>query len=131
MDITEPRGLCTVANVCVTPELFVIPPSPIVNEPPFKAIVKALATGLNTTPLTLVSAVEIDTPVVFELSKVATSVGEFGTVAGVQLAAVFQSPLEGLRPQVALPATASWLVNMDRMAISMLSLIFTEYLTLA
>ena len=106
MDSAEPLGLCTVAKVCVTPELFVIPPSPMVNERPFEVIVKALAPGLNTTPLTLVSAAEIDTTMVFELSKVATSVTEFGTVAGVQLAAVCQSALVGSRFQVALPALA-------------------------
>ena len=32
------------------------------------------------------------------------SLGPFGTVAGFQLVAVFQSPLAGLRFQVALPA---------------------------
>ena len=42
--------------------------------------------------------------VVFEAPKVATSVGELGTVAGVQLVAVFQSPVVGLALQVALPA---------------------------
>jgi hypothetical protein len=36
--------------------------------------------------------------------NVAVSEGPFGTVAGVQLAAVFQSPFVGLRFQVALPA---------------------------
>jgi hypothetical protein len=38
------------------------------------------------------------------MSNVAVSAGSFGTVAGVQFAAVFQSPLVGLRFQVALPA---------------------------
>jgi hypothetical protein len=42
----------------------------------------------------------------FDISKVAMSSGPLGTVAGVQLAAVFQSPLAGLRFQVALPAWA-------------------------
>ncbi len=45
-------------------------------------------------------------PVVCETSKVAVSVGSLGTVAGVQLLGVFQSPLAGLRFQVALPAWA-------------------------
>lgn len=42
--------------------------------------------------------------VVLETPNVAMSVGLFGTVAGFQLAAVFQSPLVGLRFPVALPA---------------------------
>ena len=45
-----------------------------------------------------------DTLVVLETSKVAMSAGPLGTVAGVQFVAVFQSPLVGLRFQVALPA---------------------------
>ena len=45
-------------------------------------------------------------PVTFERAKVAVSVAELGTVAGVQLAAVFQLPLAGLRFHVALPAKA-------------------------
>jgi hypothetical protein len=36
--------------------------------------------------------------------KVAMSVGAFGTVFGVQLAVLFQSPFLGLRFQVAVPA---------------------------
>ena len=42
--------------------------------------------------------------VVLERSKVALSRMPLGTVSGVQLIAVFQSPLVGLRFQVALPA---------------------------
>ena len=47
--------------------------------------------------------------VVLEAAKVAVSVVEFGTVAGVQLAAVFQSMLIGSRFQVALPARPVWM----------------------
>src|SRR5437773_12025904 len=43
--------------------------------------------------------------VLVETSKVAMSPGPFGTVLGVQFAAVCQSPLVGLRFQVALPAS--------------------------
>ena len=43
-------------------------------------------------------------PLIVDGPKDATSPGPFGTVAGVQLAAVFQSPLLGLALQVALPA---------------------------
>src|SRR5260370_38115895 len=44
--------------------------------------------------------------VVVETSKVAMSPGPFGTVLGVQFAAVCQSPLVGLRFQLALLAWA-------------------------
>jgi len=43
------------------------------------------------------------------------SAGPFGTVAGVQFAAVFQSPLVGLRFQVALPAKEIVLKPRDKM----------------
>jgi hypothetical protein len=49
---------------------------------------------------------ESATLVVFEISNVAMSPGPLGTVAGVQLVAVFQSPLKGKKFQVALLATA-------------------------
>jgi hypothetical protein len=42
--------------------------------------------------------------VLFDAPKVAVSVPRIGTVAGVQLVAVFQSPLVGLALHVALPA---------------------------
>jgi len=54
-------------------------------------------------PFTSVLA-ESETPVVFDTSNVAVSDDPFGTVDGVQFAAVFQSPLMGLRFHVALPA---------------------------
>jgi hypothetical protein len=54
-------------------------------------------------PFTSVSA-EKEMPVVFETSKVAVSEGSFGTVCGIQLAAVFQSPEVGLLFHVALAA---------------------------
>jgi hypothetical protein len=65
----------------------------------------ASATGLKTIPSTSTGA-ERETSVIFEASNVAVSSGPLGTVLGVQLAAVFQSPLVGLRFQVALPAAA-------------------------
>ena len=68
-------------------------------------IVKALAPELKTIPSTSVVA-ERDTPVVFERANVAVSAGPLGTVMGVQFVAVCQSPLPGLRFQVAL---AAWL----------------------
>src|ERR1044071_939603 len=42
----------------------------------------------------------------FETLNVATSEGPFGTVAGFQLAGVFQLPVAGACSQVALPAKA-------------------------
>jgi hypothetical protein len=60
---------------------------------------------LKTMPFTSMSS-ESETSVVLELAKLAVSPGPLGTVAGVQLAAVFQSPLVGLRFQVALPPNA-------------------------
>jgi hypothetical protein len=49
---------------------------------------------------------EIETSVTCEEAKVAVSVDPLGTVAGVQLAAVFESPLLGCRFHIALPAFA-------------------------
>jgi hypothetical protein len=43
------------------------------------------------------------------LAKVAISAAPLGTVAGVQFAAVFQSPVAGARFQVALPECALWI----------------------
>ena len=45
-------------------------------------------------------------PAVFDAENVAMSLGPLGTVCGVQLAAVFQSLLEGLTFQVAPPPKA-------------------------
>src|SRR5437016_7489910 len=86
-------------------------------------IVKALAPGSK-----MISARSIapacEMAVMFETSNVAVSDGSLGTVFGVQFAAVFQSPLVGLRFQVALPAKISWAVPMRRMAMSVLILFF-------
>jgi hypothetical protein len=49
---------------------------------------------------------EVETLVVFDAPKVATSKVALGTVAGVQLVAVFQLLVAGFRFQVALPARA-------------------------
>ena len=68
-------------------------------------IVNALAPALNTMPLISIPF-KMETPVVLETSNVAVSAGELGTVAGVQLAAVFHLPLPGFRFHVALPAKA-------------------------
>src|SRR5689334_11364240 len=64
------------------------------------------APGLKTT-LSTVIAVETFTVAVLEDPKVATSADPFGTVAGVQLVAVFQSLLVGFKFQVALAPSAA------------------------
>ena len=96
-----------VTKFCVTAELLTIPAPLNVSEAikmlVVTVIVNALAPGLKTMLLTSVSA-ETDTAELFETSNVAVSVLPLGTVAGIQLAAVFQSPVVGLRFQVALPA---------------------------
>src|ERR1700756_154530 len=67
-------------------------------------IVNALAPELNVIPATVVLA-EIETPVVLEVANVAVSLAPLGKpVFGVQFAFVSQSPVPGLRFQVALPA---------------------------
>src|SRR5689334_13455383 len=63
------------------------------------------APGLKTT-LSTVIAVETFTVAMLEDPKVATSADPFGTVAGVQLVAVFQSLLVGFKFQVALAPSA-------------------------
>ncbi len=73
------------------------------DEPP-EVMVKAFAPGLNTT-LSTATAAESETAVVLEVAKVAMSLVPLGTVDGVQIAAVFQSPLAELDFQVALPAS--------------------------
>ena len=92
---------------CITPELLITPGPSIVKASPGLVMVKTLALGLKMTLLTVVLAERL-MAAVLETPKVAVSAAPFGTVAGVQWAAVFQSPDEGLRFQVALPATQSW-----------------------
>ena len=65
-----------------------------------KALASASKTILAIVALNLTRAKEI--AVTVEELKVAVSLGRFGTTAGVQLAAVVQSPEVGLRFQVAL-----------------------------
>jgi hypothetical protein len=90
-------------KLCVAPELFTIP-TPLIFRV-VAAVVKVNALGLElNTMLSRVTGISRLMPVVLELPKVATSVGPLGTVAGVQFVAVLQSPLVGLRFQVALPA---------------------------
>ena len=72
--------------------IYDAPPLMVSSVPTPVLIAKALAPELNAMLFTSV-LVESETSVVLETSKVAVSDGPFGTVAGVQLAAVFQLPL--------------------------------------
>src|SRR5690349_16417851 len=88
------------------PELLVIPlPLTVKSALVAVVMVKGLAPELNTIPLTSVKLkICCEILVVLETPNVATSAGPSGTVAGVQFAAVFQSPLVGFKFQAALPA---------------------------
>lgn len=96
-----------VMKVCIIPELFLMPVPLNVNlEPEAKVMVKGfVAAGVNVIPPTSVRS-EVEILVMFERLNVAVSGDPLGTVVGVQLAAVFQSPEPGLRFHVALPACA-------------------------
>ena len=67
-------------------------------------IVKGTAPLLKIILSTSTAVVLMERLVTSDVAKVAISPGPFGTVFGVQLAAVFQSPFKGFVPQVALPA---------------------------
>ena len=72
-------------------------------KPELAVIVKLFAPVAKVIPSTVVFA-ETETSVVFERLNVAVSDHPLGTVAGVQLVAVFQSPDPGLRSHVVPPA---------------------------
>src|SRR4030095_1698637 len=76
-------------------------------------IVNGLAPESKTMPSSVVGEV-IDTFLLFDIWKVAVSLGPFGTVSGVQLAAVFQSLDTGARSDVALPASAARVLPSSR-----------------
>src|SRR4030095_1567332 len=87
-------------------ELFVMP-TPLIRKvakAEGEVIVNSLAPASKTIPFS-VTLDERETLLTLEDSNVATSDRPFGTVAGVQLTAVFQSLLAGLKFQVALPAS--------------------------
>ena len=71
-------------------------------------IVNGEAPLLNRMLLTSTPVVLMDRSVTFDLPKVRDVRQPVGTAFGVQLAAVFQSPLVGLKFQVALPARTIW-----------------------
>ena len=85
-------------------------PTPLIikvegNEPKLVAvIVNGLGPALNIIPLTSISPSSRSTFVILEIANVAVSPGPSGIVAGVQLEAMNQRPLAGLRIQVALSA---------------------------
>src|SRR5437868_2664493 len=62
------------------------------------------APGVNTKLSSMMITSALVTSLTLDEPNVAMSVIAFGTVCGVQFAAVFQSPLEGFCFQVALPA---------------------------
>ena len=95
---------------CVIPELLVIPRPLIVRFTPPEVIVYGLAPELKIIPFTSVLA-ERERAVVALAANVAVSDGPLGTVAGVQLPAVFQSPVAGLDLHWALPAWPGWVVR--------------------
>ena len=102
------RANCSAAEplatkFCVAPESLTMPVPLIVSMTIDAVKVNALALGLKTMLFTVTALARL-MPVVLEAPNVATSALPLGTVAGVQFAAVFQSPLVGLRFQVALPA---------------------------
>src|SRR5689334_4551118 len=101
-----------VANCCVTPEVLITPAPLIVIKCPLGSIENGLAPEAKTTLFTSTDA-ETVIAVMLEVVNVATSSGPLGTVAGVQLAAVFQSPLVGVALQVALPANEWAAINSE------------------
>ena len=93
---------------CMISELLLIP-TPLIrkvegNEPKLIAvIVNGLAPALNIMALTSKVPSSRSTLVILEAANVAVSPGPKGIVAGVQLEAMNQRPLAGLRFHVALP----------------------------
>ena len=100
-------------NCWTMPELLTTPPPLKVNcdttDPKLSptVILKGLPPGLKTMLSTSTGGNTIEVAGALETPKVAMSAEPFGTVAGVQLAAVLQSPVVGLRFQVALPPKAT------------------------
>src|SRR5207302_1852869 len=95
--------LTPATKLWVAVELLVMPTPLMVNANALSVIVNALAPALNTMLFTCIR-LERERPVMLDVANVAVSVGELGTVAGIQLAAVFQSPVPGAAFHVAFPA---------------------------
>src|SRR5439155_24038318 len=91
-----PSPSSAVTKFSMLSELFVMATPLIVSSNAgLMFIVKALAPALNTVPLTSVLG-ERETAVGLLVANVAVSGGALGTVIGVELAAVFESPVAGL-----------------------------------
>src|SRR5205814_168642 len=91
--LLKPRPSSVMTKLCLIPELLTKPVPLTVRTKAGPVLrVKALASGLNVIPATSIES-ERETSVVFDTPKVATSDGPFGTVFGVQLLAVLQSPV--------------------------------------
>jgi hypothetical protein len=89
---------------CFLLELLVIPaPTKLSVCGALTAILNGTASAAKTSWLSRMFS-DREMFLMLETEKVATSPGPFGTVAGVQLAAVFQSLLTGFTLHVALPA---------------------------
>ena len=125
IDPLPPPPLTAVTKFWEIPELLVMPvPLMVSVNVGLAVIVKALPDGLKTMLFTSVLA-ESETPVIVDRPKVAVSAELLGTVAGVQLAAVFQSPVPGAVSHVALPAKAGPADSMSESAKSV-TMIFLE-----
>ena len=99
----------SVDKICqfwISAESFLIPvPVTAISSLGPTVMVKTLAPASKTIPLTS-TPLERTTFVMFDAANVAISDGPFGTVFGVQFAAVFQSPELGFIFHVALSANA-------------------------
>src|SRR6266699_3222779 len=109
-------------------ELFRIPVPLMVRSPAARRMVYGfVAARVNVMPSTSIFAGLKKTLTVFEKAKVAVSAGALGTVLGVQLPGIFQSPEVGLRSYCALPAWANVASRRSRtLAISSMTSLFTE-----
>jgi hypothetical protein len=104
VSVPEPPTLSTpIIKFWALDELFTMPLPLIVKTNELLVIVNALAPELKTMLFT-VMRLERETPVMLDVANVAVSLGELGTVDGVQFAAVFQSPVRGESFHAALPA---------------------------
>src|SRR6476659_1652316 len=111
--------MAPIMKFCAKAELFTTPTplmSMIANSDEV-LIVKGPASGWKTM-LSRVMPLLTETLVLVELAKVATSDEPFGTVAGVQLAGVFQLLVAWFCCQVALPARAPPALQQKRATIA-------------
>src|SRR6266568_6891639 len=96
--------LTSLKNVWTLFEALVIPdPLRMSGTPGSALMLNEFAPELKLSPLISVRA-DTATCVTLDMAKLAMSDGPFGTVCGIQFAAVFQSLFVGFLSQVALPA---------------------------